>query len=505
MENEKNLEPVSGEVTTPEETVPAEETAVQPAAAEETAVSEILPEAEEASAEEEVKEEAAEESPAEEAAEESQSDEQAEPESGNGKVTPGKLALMIVAIVLVAALIVGLLAAGFGGKKEAEAPENTGEAVVATVPPDGNPDDETCKGTYTVTDEEAAANRNTVVATIGDYSLTNGQLQVFYWMQVQNFLSSEYGNAVLYYGLLDYTKPLDTQLSAMEEGLTWQQFFLKEALNTWQNYCALSDKAKTAGMTLSAEEEELLANVEATLAQSAQYYGLSSVEELMKANVGAGAAAEDYAAFQRMLMEGNLFYDTKYAEFTATEEELEAFYAEHEAQYTESGITRDAVTVDVRHILVMPKGGTADESGATTYSEEEWQTCSDEADKILQQWLEGEQTEEAFAALANELSEDPGSNTNGGLYEGVQKGQMVAEFENWCFDETREHGNTGIVKTTYGYHVMYYVGSTPVWKTYAEKDLITRKSMDMMEELVADYPMTVDYSAITLGYVNMGA
>jgi hypothetical protein len=34
---------------------------------------------------------------------------------------------------------------------------------------------------------------------------------------------------------------------------------------------------------------------------------------------------------------------------------------------------------------------------------------------------------------------------------------MVAEFENWCFDESRKPGDTGIVQTTYGYHVMYFV------------------------------------------------
>ena len=74
---------------------------------------------------------------------------------------------------------------------------------MATVPADGNPDDQTCKGTYTVSDEEVIANKDTVVATVGEHTLTNGQLQVLYWMQVQSFLSSEYGNYMLYYGALD--------------------------------------------------------------------------------------------------------------------------------------------------------------------------------------------------------------------------------------------------------------------------------------------------------------
>ena len=223
----------------------------------------------------------------------------------------------------------------------------------------------------------------------------------------------------------------------------------------------------------------------------------------MKFNVGAGASVQDYASFQQLLMEGNLYYDAEYAKLTATEEEMETFFAEHESEYAESGITKDGKYVDVRHILVMPKGGTADETGATTYSDEEWQACADAADEILKLWQEGEQTEDAFAALANEKSEDPGSNTNGGLYENVYEGQMVAEFEQWCFDETRVQGDTGIVKTTYGYHVMYFVGSKPIWKNYVRQDIITQKSKEMMENLIADYAMDVDYSAITLGLVNL--
>ena len=40
----------------------------------------------------------------------------------------------------------------------------------------------------------------------------------------------------------------------------------------------------------------------------------------------------------------------------------------------------------------------------------------------------------------------------------VSRGQMVQEFEDWCFADHKV-GDTGIVKTTYGYHVMYFVGT----------------------------------------------
>lgn len=489
MENEKNLEEIQEEMAPAGETAPEEEALT---------AEEAVP-AEEAFVEKPAEEEA----PAEEAASEA-----AKPEEK--KATPGKMALLVGAIVVVAAVIVALLAGGT--KTEAPAAEvqptldtNVEVAEEPTVPADGNPDDETCKGSYTVSDEVVIANADTIVATMGEHTLTNGQLQVFYWMQVQNFLSSEYGSYMMYYGMLDYTQPLDTQISLMGSG-TWQQFFLAEALTTWRNYCALADKAAAAEMTLSAEEQEYLDTLEESLAEAAQYYGLADAGKLLYRLVGAGADMEAYKYFQELLGKGNLYYDAEYAKLDPTMEEMEAYFAENEAALAENGITKDGKLVDVRHVLFTPEGGTTDETGATTYSEEEWAACEAEAQDVLNAWTKaGDLSEESFAALAAEYSEDPGSRDNGGLYEGVYEGQMVAEFEDWCFDDSRKPGHYGMVKTTYGYHLMFFVDSTPIWEQYVDQQLMTEKATAMMEAIVADYALEVDYSAISLGYVDMAA
>ena len=80
---------------------------------------------------------------------------------------------------------------------------------------------------------------------------------------------------------------------------------------------------------------------------------------------------------------------------------------------------------------------------------------------LLDKYLSGEKTAEAFGALANEHSDDnDGKVTNGGLYSNVYSGQMVAEFDEWIFDTDRKAGDTGIIETVYGYHVMYFVGDS---------------------------------------------
>lgn len=144
----------------------------------------------------------------------------------------------------------------------------------------------------------------------------------------------------------------------------------------------------------------------------------------------------------------------------------------------------------VRHILVK---AVADESGA--YTDEAKAEAKAKAEEILAQWQAGEATEESFALLANELSEDGGSNTNGGLYDNVQKGQMVEEFDAFCF-EGHESGDTAIVYgeaagSYAGYHVMYYVGEGENCADYiARSELESADSQAWLDELVSAYEAT---------------
>ena len=149
---------------------------------------------------------------------------------------------------------------------------------------------------------------------------------------------------------------------------------------------------------------------------------------------------------------------------------------------------------DVRHILVSFEGGTTDETtGTTTYTDEEKAAAWAAAEEILNTWKSGEATEESFAVLATEKSTDTGSQANGGLYEAVYPGQMVEPFETWCFDD-RKVGDTGLVETTYGVHVMYYSGDNAT--TYRDY-MITSQLKN--EDVSAWYEALVEAMTVTEG------
>ena len=160
--------------------------------------------------------------------------------------------------------------------------------------------------------------------------------------------------------------------------------------------------------------------------------------------------------------------------------------------------------VNVRHILVAFEGGTADPStGAMIYTDEEKNAAHVEAMKILKEWTNGEATEESFAALANEKSDD-GDGTTGGLFEDVIPGQMVENFNDWCFDEARKAGDTDLVETEYGWHVMYYVGdSETLYRDYMiENDLKNADYTAWYTELMEGVTATlVDAKYISTGLI----
>ena len=153
-------------------------------------------------------------------------------------------------------------------------------------------------------------------------------------------------------------------------------------------------------------------------------------------------------------------------------------------------------TVDVRHILFQVSTSDLD-SSSDTY-DTDLATRKDEAkakaEDALAQWKAGDATEDSFAALANELSADGGSNTNGGLYTEVYKGQMVTEFNDWCFAEGRKAGDTGIVfNENTGYHVMYFVGEDiPYWKVEVKNTLTSNDFNAWVEGLYDSAEITRD-------------
>ena len=123
---------------------------------------------------------------------------------------------------------------------------------------------------------------------------------------------------------------------------------------------------------------------------------------------------------------------------------------------------------NVRHLLVAYEGGETNElTGQKTFTDEEKSAAKAEAEALLETWKKGETTDESFAAFVKEHTDDTSTAEIGGLFNDVKQGDnFVESFLNWSIDPERKAGDTGIVESEYGYHIMYYVGDSE--RTYRD-------------------------------------
>lgn len=169
----------------------------------------------------------------------------------------------------------------------------------------------------------------------------------------------------------------------------------------------------------------------------------------------------------------------------------------------------ETATRDTRHILIRPQ--TSVDSAGTTVAPTQgaWDEAKVKAEDILAQYESSDKTADSFAALAEAHSEDSGSNTNGGLYEGVSQGSFVPVYDSWLFDETRTVGDVTLIRHEageddanpyWGYHIVYFAGdNVPVWQQSADNALRSEAVNAATEELTADYDSMLGDGASYLG------
>jgi peptidyl-prolyl cis-trans isomerase D len=116
-----------------------------------------------------------------------------------------------------------------------------------------------------------------------------------------------------------------------------------------------------------------------------------------------------------------------------TQQEIQQYFTAHQAEYSVPEQARS------RHILIKLAAGADAKADAAAKAK---------AEGILKQIQGGAN----FAELAKLNSDDPGSKMTGGELGFAQRARMVPEFDNALF--TQKIGETQIVKTQFGYHIV---------------------------------------------------
>jgi len=243
----------------------------------------------------------------------------------------------------------------------------------------------------------------------------------------------------------------------------------------------VTDEQKQAAMDLAKAEAEKLLNakdfsVEASLIANKDdnsYYN----EGLVSSGANLGTLYRDWLADE----------SRKDGDVTVIDGAAAGYYV---VRFHDRYLDEEALGLaDIRHILV--KAEVAEGEDAPT--DEAMAAAKAEAQSILDTYLAGEKTGEAFGKLAAEYSEDPGSASNGGLYTNVTRNtNFFSGFMNWIFEDGRKAGDTGLVENPQsgqqGWHVMYLdAARQPQWELSAESALRTDALNTWVEGLQAGY------------------
>ena len=384
-------------------------------------------------------------------------------------------------------------------------PETTETVPPATVPEDGNPEDVTCKGSYT-----GSGKAKDAVATVQNISLTNEELAVWYWAAVAQHRESGCADQP------DYTQPLDTQVCPVDASVrSWQQYFLKQALDAWHTSQALMIQARQEPLVYEAAYQPNAKNhannvvgkpatkflygyqaryghntmhqgyldaIPQTLEQMAADSGLAGAAQLAETAFGTSLSALTMAV--QAYNEAYMYLTFLGYDLAPTQEQIEAQLQADPQAYEISGSY-----ADFRHILLIPEGTT----------DAHWQVCQEEAEELLDYWMKKtKETEATFAELAYRNSQDAGTAHRGGGYFGIRKGQLCPELDAWVFDAARVPGDTEILRTELGIHLVYFCGTTPIREAKAKADVQARLYDELAEKARANAALTVQYGSIVL-------
>ncbi len=285
----------------------------------------------------------------------------------------------------------------------------------------------------------------TVVAQCGEHSLTNATLSYYFWSGYAAFLNYYDSSAQVY---LDLYKPLNEQ--QYSDDMTWEDYFINNALTAFRQYSAVCDLAQERGYTLSEANAKLLENLEQELLATAQEMGFESAQDYLQTNYGPGATVENYRAYMADYLMVREYIAAAQQEYNFTEQQIEENYDQNASSYAERGVEKeDQVMASVRYLALFSYDQPLETEALGTV------TAGEVFEMLMTQWEESEDhSEEAFMKLGEEWS-------NYGVVQNYVEqmrpnGGNVEEIEDWVFDQERKAGDYLALESDHGYFLVYY-------------------------------------------------
>ena len=148
---------------------------------------------------------------------------------------------------------------------------------------------------------------------------------------------------------------------------------------------------------------------------------------------------------------------------------------------------------NVRHLLVAFGKTGEDDNGNAATSADDKAAAKAKATELYDQWQKDGGSEEKLIELTDKCLED-NTAADGGLLENITPDtNYVENFLKWSTDPERQKGDSEVIETEYGYHIMYFVDySDETYRDYMINNTLINEAMNKWYEETLETITTTD-------------
>lgn len=290
--------------------------------------------------------------------------------------------------------------------------------------------------------------KNTIAVAIGDRELNSVELSYYYHDAINDFYNqwyeqyNTYADSYLQAMGLDTKAPLNEQVYDQESGQTWDQYFIEQAVENAKSDFALFDLANKEEFSMPEEEQTTLDNMFNNLETYATIYGFKNANQYLRAMYGFGADVESFKQYSQRNTLAAAYKQAHEDSLTYEDADILAYATEKPNDFNSYDYASAYLSyTDFR------QGGTEDEDGHVTYTEEQNQAAR-EAMKVAAEQLAGLATLDEIKSQIGSVEVNDSSELAVNDYQRVLHTTLNTALADWLAEEGRQSGDIAAIANT---------------------------------------------------------
>ena len=294
--------------------------------------------------------------------------------------------------------------------------------------------------------------KTATAATIDGEKYTAAEVNFYYQNVYRGFVNNNYYALALGYLNLDPNSSLSAQtvtesdaaalgLTDQEVGLSWKDFFLKEALDQAASVQTALAQAKSEGFTFPDSVQAQYESQMDSLRASAQASGISA-SQYLRSSLGGTMTEKIYGEHLLRLLQFEAYEAAYQDSLNYSESDLENAYKDDKTTY-------DLASYEYVLVSGSAPSQTDDAGNAIEPTEEESAAAKAEAKETADAILAAYRSGESLETLADQYDNASYNSVEDGSYN-------TSNLLTWVFDNARKANDSGIVENDPSYYVAVF-------------------------------------------------